>query len=386
MKKATSDSGATTSLTVISSVMPPFIGASLIAALKQQGISLSVLCAHSISEYSALRRRFAGGLLRHFIDIKFSVSVLCNRAFRRIACNEAIDVVTTNPWYLPFPVILINKLRGIKTCFFVLDLYPDALIAGEVMIERGVIARILRASTTFSMRLANRTVFLGESLKAHAEQRYAPIASAVVCLGPSEELQLVAANHSATRSQSELVAIVYSGNIGPLHDSDTVRRSLELLALKPAATGNPTVHIVARGAHAEKIAPSDYADFILKHEPLESKTWSELMSQCRVSIVTLKSGAETVSFPSKVWSAIAAGHAIIVVAQPDSDLVRLVTEYNLGWSLRNGDSEGLAELVRSLSLPSDELNVKQENAVKYAASFLTADQLANEWRSAFTDF
>lgn len=366
-------------LALISSVTPPFIGPKLIAALKAHGVALSVTSAHSLSEYAALRGRLGGGFLRHYFDLWFSLKVILSRIFRPKPTGGFVDILTTNPWYLPLPLMAVDKIRGVKTRLFLLDLYPEALIAGGLISESGLAARVLRRVTTLTLRLADKVVFLGENLQRYAVQRYPGItSSAVVCLGPSEELRLA----TSTLKSSDSVSVVYSGNIGPLHDSETVRGALQLL-VESGESQLPTVFLVARGANAARLAPAELANFITRHDPLQSNEWSEVMSHCDVSIVTLERGAERISFPSKIWSAISAGHAIVAIADSESDLVRLVTRHNLGWSFRNGDASGVAALLRSLSQRTAELTIKQTNSVAYSAKFLSAEILAEDWIRAF---
>jgi len=74
------------------------------------------------------------------------------------------------------------------------------------------------------------------------------------------------------------------------------------------------------------------------------------MQQCHLGLVTVKSGAENVVFPSKAFSALLAGQALVAICPEGSDLADLVRRHDCGFVVAPGDAEGLrAVLAQALS-------------------------------------
>jgi glycosyltransferase involved in cell wall biosynthesis len=66
-------------------------------------------------------------------------------------------------------------------------------------------------------------------------------------------------------------------------------------------------------------------------------------------IVTIRRGLEGVVVPSKLYSILAAGRPVLVVAAPESDAARIVCESGCGIVVDPDDPEAVARAIRELS-------------------------------------
>jgi glycosyltransferase involved in cell wall biosynthesis len=96
-------------------------------------------------------------------------------------------------------------------------------------------------------------------------------------------------------------------------------------------------------------------------------------------MVTLKRGAEGLVMPSKTYSAMAAGQAVLAICPRASDLADTVLASDAGWVVEPGDTAGLRALLDRLSQRPDEVLRKRRNA--FAAGHQQFDQsvLALQW-------
>jgi glycosyltransferase involved in cell wall biosynthesis len=67
-----------------------------------------------------------------------------------------------------------------------------------------------------------------------------------------------------------------------------------------------------------------------------------------MSLVTLRRGMEGLSVPSKIYSSLAAGLAILAVAGPSSEVADIVEENECGFRVSQGDVDGFVEAVERL--------------------------------------
>ena len=68
-----------------------------------------------------------------------------------------------------------------------------------------------------------------------------------------------------------------------------------------------------------------------------------------ISLVTLAKGIEGLSVPSKLYSSMAAGLAIVGVVGTGSEIGDVIEEYNCGYRVSQGDVDGLVQALVTLN-------------------------------------
>jgi len=71
----------------------------------------------------------------------------------------------------------------------------------------------------------------------------------------------------------------------------------------------------------------------------------QIYASSDLCLVPMKSGLTRSTFPSKIFTIMAAARPVAVIADPDSELVRLTGEAGCGWVAAPGDAAGLAGIV-----------------------------------------
>ena len=89
--------------------------------------------------------------------------------------------------------------------------------------------------------------------------------------------------------------------------------------------------------------------------------------------------------PSKAYSAMMAGQAILAIAPEESDLVDMIKAADCGWWVTPGDVNGLEQLLAEISSNPDEILKKGESACTYAHRHFGQDALAEKWKVLFED-
>ena len=104
------------------------------------------------------------------------------------------------------------------------------------------------------------------------------------------------------------------------------------------------------------------------------------MTAADIALVTMKRGAEGIVMPSKTYSAMAAGQAILAVCPRESDLADTVTKHDCGWVIEPGDVDGLRALLEALPLQQAEVLRKRRNSWQAAQECYDQRVLAKRWR------
>ncbi|MEJ0030749.1 MAG: hypothetical protein WDO15_10440 [Bacteroidota bacterium] len=79
------------------------------------------------------------------------------------------------------------------------------------------------------------------------------------------------------------------------------------------------------------------------------------MAAADIGIVTLGTGAEGISVPSKTYVNMAAGLAIIAISPADSELNRIVQHYSIGHTVTPNEPAQIAKHIEALASNPTEL-------------------------------
>ena len=293
--------------------------------------------------------------------------------------DEDIAVVTTNTFYAPFLATIFRR-KNQKVVHLVYDLFPDALEISEEMRRNALLIKLLGLFARSTFRRADANIFLGRRIMESAERRYGKIPHAqVIAVGADSALF-----PDFPELDSSPVRILYCGNMGHMHDTSTIE---ELLLRGDGALAGTRWIFHASGAGYGRLAGSicncTESGLVMLGEALDDDTWVDIMRTAHVALVTMKAGAEKVVMPSKTYSAMAAGQAILAICPRASDLADLLVQHDCGWVVEPGDAVGLQSTVSLIAENPDLVLEKRRNAWKAARNNFSAPVLASEWKGVF---
>ncbi len=349
-----------------------------------------------------------------------------------LAPEHDLCVVSTNTFYAP----LIATYLHPNVVHLVYDLFPEAMIHSGKWKEGTFKVKLVRWITKQTLRRAKLNVFLGQRLQDYVESIHGAVPNAaIISVGadqalfgrsPVERLGCEGvkvgkyesaagsgvATLGGTGASSRAPTILYCGNFGNMHESETLfrywnqmargggvlsatlQRAFQEYESSDEACSSESLAEAARyvfhcsgpkraeleAVHAE--LPGVLKEWIQVGEGLDQADWIRTMEKADVALVTMVPGSETVVMPSKTYSAMMAGQAILAIAPEDSDLVDTLKAADCGWWVEPGDVDGLARVVSELCSDAERLLEKRENAFQYAHAHLGQDALAKEWEHA----
>lgn len=299
------------------------------------------------------------------------------RAVRRAAQGETF-VAVTNPFFVPALAARAARKSGARVVHLVYDLYPDALIFGGGWSPRNPAARFAARTTRAAIRNCAATAYLGERLRRHAEAHYGVAPRTVVIPVGTDAAQFAGCQPVARGAVG--VRCLYSGHMGLLHDWQTLTDAL--------AAGLPdglSVAIASDGPGAKALKESlatvapESGGRLTFAGTRGAVEWRAAMLAADVALVTMRPGAEKVVMPSKTYSAMAAGQAVLAVCPRESDLADLVLAHDCGWVIEPGDAAGLRALLQSLPSRAEEVLRKRKNAWRAGQEVYDQRVLAARW-------
>ena len=302
---------------------------------------------------------------------------LCWRRGRKSRGLSPIRVVTTNPFFAPALVARATSGHG-PTVNLLFDLFPEALIQAGTIGADSWVARRCAAITRFSLRKCEATVFLGEHLRTYAEATYGRARIGVVIP--------VGADGAAFRQSPPGLLpagihprILYSGQMGSMHDTATVASTwpdLRNLRIKWVFHASGSGYVRLRQSVGED-------DAVTWGGALGDAEWQRTMKEAQVALVTMTPGAEKVVMPSKTYSAMVAGQALLAICPRSSDLADLVIRHDCGWVVEPGDCVGLRRVVEIIATDPAGLLLRRRNAFEAGHRYYDMTPIAAQWEQLF---
>lgn len=297
----------------------------------------------------------------------------------RMRCQSPpkVAIVSSNTFYAPLVARAFSEGRGVPVINWVLDLFPDALIASGAIREDSLLDHAIRGTMRTILHHADANVFLGRRLLEAAERRLGCVPrSTVIPVGC--DASLFSGATEPDLSHSSPLRLLYCGNLGRLHDIDTIIATLR--------TGNPTQaqwKFLGNGsgfvALKRELADGPSCGWLEFGSNLPESAWIDEMRRSQIALVTIRAGAESVVMPSKTYSAMSAGQAIMAICPGSSDLAELVVRHDCGWVIQPGDSAALTGLLSRLRRSPEEVRQKRTNALDSARRYYDSGVIARDW-------
>ena len=348
----------------------------LIAALAESGWEAEHRFGISQADYWAARARPARLGLRARAYGVYPLRVLGRFLGAR---RDRVGVVSTNTFFAPGIAALAAGRRGMPMIHWVFDLFPDVLVTAGALRRGGAAERAIRRVVRSTFERAAANVFLGRRLLAYAEAQFGPIPRPVV-IPVGCDASLFRGSPPALRPPDAPLRILYNGNLGRMHEGETVAA-----ALRAGLPDSLTMEFRGNGPGFRQLQtalrPEDFGGRLSFGTNMAEREWVAVMGRADIGLVMMRPGAEGVVMPSKAYSAMAAGQAVLAVCPAESDLADTVREHGCGWVVSPGDVEGLSFLLRRLA--SDPGAVFAARQRSWYAGQTAFDQrvLAARWRT-----
>lgn len=284
-------------------------------------------------------------------------------AWKLLALHPKPDrvVALTTPPYLSVLARIVTRFRKADHAHWVMDLYPDVMIAHGMLREGGLAHRILSALARFGFggERSAAVVTLGPDMAERVSRHLAPgrMADWVPLWGTEDgnrksEEELEAGGRALRRERGwaddELI-LMYSGNMGLGHrfgeflEAAAAFSSTDLRS--PFSRLRPPRFVFfgggkRRGEIEEFIrrhpaAPVELHDYVPRH------LLAAHLRSADVHLASLEPSWTGAMLPSKLQGIFAAARPVIFVGSPASSTARWIEESGGGWGVEAGDGKGL---------------------------------------------
>lgn len=274
-------------------------------------------------------------------------------------------IVVTNPPTIPFVTALVSGWRKIPFHIVVFDLYPEALEQAGMSSKKSWLFKRWQSNNTWTFNKAKSLITLSESMKrAVTSYAHADKVHIIFNWADTEYIRPVDRSKNSFVTKHHLAdkfVVLYSGNMGLTHDLESLVEAAALLRDQ----SNIIFVLIGEGGKKKKLE-STAGNNVVFLPYQEAEAFPLAMASADVGIVTLGTGAEGISVPSKTYVNMAAGLAIIAISPANSELNRIVDHFEIGYTVLPNQPQELANHI--LALAKDSTLLAQLKSRSRAAS------------------
>ncbi|MGB3204739.1 MAG: glycosyltransferase family 4 protein [Crinalium sp.] len=263
-------------------------------------------------------------------------------------------LIASNPPYVGVLGLCFRLLKRGKFYFLIQDIFPESAVLSDIIKPDSFSEYFFRYLTYITCRYSQHTVVLSSSMKEFLEQKFSILKDkqnikvienwSIADIYPCEKQNNdFAIQHNLTNT----FTVLYSGNLGRLHDIESIAKSAKLLSDRPiqfAFIGDgPKQKILEHYVQENQLKNI----LLLPFQPRELISVS--LTACDVSLVSLIEGADKIIAPCKLYGMLASGRAIVSISSPNSYIDQLITTYNCGVNCPPNQPEQLANILNELA-------------------------------------
>lgn len=269
--------------------------------------------------------------------------------------HNRVFMYTSNPPFLGIIGWLISLIRQHDYIVLLHDSYPHiAVLLGKIQ-KGSLVERIWNKVNKLFYRRARHIIVLCNRAKDLLVSDYGVSPERVQVIhnwADPKQLYPVPKSdcHFAKRhGYDRKFTLLYSGNLGLYYEFDTMlevaRRLLEdpNFKLVFVGAGGRRSYIERR---VKEIGLSNVD--VHQYQPLQSL--NDSLNSCDASLVTIATGVEGISFPSKLYSSLAIGKPILALSETGSELQSIVDRAKSGLWCEIGDADALLANIEILRM------------------------------------
>lgn len=266
-------------------------------------------------------------------------------------------------------VSIAKKLsREKKVIFNLQDIFPDSLVASGICDKESKLMIIGRVMENFTYKNVDVIITITEDMQANVISKGVDPEKVKVVRNWVDVNRVKPITEDNNRIYEEFKLehgkfyVVYAGNLGKVQGVEVILEAARLLEKQER------IHFVIFGNGSEEKYIKRQAEYLTNVSlfPLQPMDRvSEVYSLGSVSIIPCKSGTGGYGMPSKTWTIMAAGTAIIASFDLGGEMEKVIKDAKCGFCINAGDAEMLAMRIMELYMNPQEVVMMGLNARKY---------------------
>ncbi len=288
-------------------------------------------------------------------------------------------VLTSAPPFLGLIGWFYHKFWGHTYSCIIYDVYPEVAVRLKVVALDHWIVKFWEFVNRKVWDRAESLIVLSEPMKQLLMKKHKNLAGKIHVIhswaDPKFIIPIAKSENWFAKlyGLTDCFVVMYSGNLGRCHDSQTILNCVQLLISRPdikfVFIGNGVGSQIIKQAITSGQLPNALQ---LPYQDREVLPYS--LTACDLSLVSILPNVGDTIAPSKIYGILAAAKPVAVICPKDNYLREIVEEGNCGSCFENGDAQGLADYICWLADNPQIQEKLGKNARKLLERHYTIDQ------------
>ncbi len=272
--------------------------------------------------------------------------------------------------------------RKKKVIYNLQDIFPDSLVTSGICGEDSKMMKIGHKMENFTYRNADVIITITEDMEANIIRKGVNPDKVKVVRNwiDVNRIKPIDKKNNTLFDEFSLSLdkfnVVYAGNLGRVQGVDVLISAAELLK------DQSDIHFVIFGNGSEEEIIKKQAEHlpnlsIFPLQPMERV--SEVYSLGDVSVISCKAGTGGSGMPSKTWTIMAAGTAIIASFDLGGEMEKTIKEADCGYCVQAGESKAMADAIIELKNNPQAVKAMGLNARRYAEEQVAKEQAVQKY-------
>ena len=265
-------------------------------------------------------------------------------------------IVLSTPPFIAIHGVILKVFKNCKVIYNIQDLFPELAVQLNKLKNETFIS-VLKSLSRYIIGKMDRIVVVGEYMEKKIKKKIIKdckieqLISIIHNWADGKEIKVIDNNDKSNSFKKEWglenkFVVLYSGNIGYLHEFDTIIDAADSLQKK----GYNDILFVFVGEGIKKeyikneVNKRDLNNFLFfPYQARENLTYS--LGLADVSLVTLEKGFEGMVVPSKIYGILASGRPVIGIVGKDSEITDIIRRAKCGKVVQIGDAQSLENCI-----------------------------------------
>jgi colanic acid biosynthesis glycosyl transferase WcaI len=292
---------------------------------------------------------------------------------RALSIRPDVVLAMTDPPVAGIAGAFVTRMSGRPFVYNIRDMYPDMAVGGDIIRENSLVEHWEKMHRR-ALREAARVIVLGDDMRERILAKgVSPERVVIIRDGAVPTEPIADSTHPAVqevRCGFPFVAL-HAGNLGFYGAWSTLLRAAEILNNE-----NTGLVFVGDGANRATMQSSINGSKNVRFLPFRpAAEIPYVMAAGDLHIITVKRGLEGVVVPSKLYSTLAAGRPVLVVASEECDAARIVRESDCGVVADPDDPQAVADAIRALRHNPSRLAEMGRRARETAGKYVRVNEL-----------
>jgi len=282
--------------------------------------------------------------------ITFYISVACWLLWH--LKKSSVVIAKTDPPMMSIVAALATKIKRSTLVTWNQDVYPEVASILGVKVADGWRGRILRRLRNRSWKRAKVNIVLGQCMAEHLFQQEVPEEKIRVIPNWADGSSVLPVAHAENNLRvdwqlSNKFVVGYSGNMGRVHEFETILNAAEKLKSQSDVVFLFIGHGPKRDEVERQVKIRGLDNIIFKpYQPHKRLRYS--LSLPNVHLISLNPKMEGLIVPSKFYGVCAAGRPTIFVGDMEGEIGRIVVRDEIGKAVEINNTEALASTILAL--------------------------------------